>query len=86
MPEMKQFTVEGEATLCYTTENGPCVSIDDERLVDIISRQLEFPNDEEWNTMYERLDSLREQGLMPAMDEPDIERSGIQLRVTVEVF
>ena len=85
MAEMKEFTVEGEATL-GRFDDGNHVRIDGERIEDLIARQLEFPNDEEWQEMMGRLDKLREDGLAPADGEPDVLREGVRLRIEVEVL
>lgn len=84
MADMKKFTIESDAALVHYTERGNCVIVDDERLVDVIARNFGFPSEDEWETMYQRLNQLREQNLMPAGDEPDIERP-VKLRITVEV-
>lgn len=86
MAEMKKFTIEGDASLGYSTEGGRCIRIDDEKLAEIIGQKFEFPNDDEWEAMYQRLEGLREQGLMPADGEPDVERTGMRLRITVEII
>ena len=85
MAEMKKFTIEGDAVFGYSTDDGLCVKIDGDCLPELIGRQLGFPNDDEWEAMYKRLEGLRDQGLMPAEGEPDISREGTRLKITVEV-
>jgi len=86
MAEMKEFTVEGEVTLGHFSEEGTRISIGDERIENLIARQLGFPNDDEWDEMYQRMSSLRERGLAPAEGEPDIVREGVRLRIEVEIL
>lgn len=85
MAEMKEFTVEGDVTLGRFDE-GTRISIDGERIEDLIARQLDFPNDEEWDAMSNRLMELRDKGLAPAEGEPDIVREGVRLRIEIEVL
>ena len=82
---MIEFTVEGDVTL-GRFDDGNRVTIDGERVEDLIARQLGFPSDEEWEAMSERLSSLRADGLAPADGEPDIVREGVRLRIEVEVI
>jgi len=67
---------------------GPAnaVRMSPERLETYIAKQLDFPNQAEFDAIYKRLDELRQQGLRPAADEPDIVRKNVKLRVTVEVL
>lgn len=65
---------------------GAMVGRDPVHLEEFIARQLEFPNDAEFDGMIARLDDLRSQGLQPADDVPDIVREGVKLRITVEVL
>lgn len=52
----------------------------------MIARNLNFPNDEEFEANSDRMRTLRETGLRPAEGVPDIIRPGTRLRVTVEVI
>lgn len=56
------------------------------RLETYIAKQLDFPNQAEFDAVYKRLDELRRQGLRPAANEPDITREDMKLRITVEVL
>jgi len=56
------------------------------RLETYIAQQLDFPNQAEYDAVYKRLEELRQQGLRPAADEPDIIREGQKIRITIEVL
>jgi hypothetical protein len=65
------------------------VEVDDcecSRLESKIAKELGFPNESEFDAMFEKLDQLREQGLRPAKGEPDLLREGTKLRITIEVI
>ena len=68
--------------------DGP-VEVDDcecQRLESKIATELGFPNESEFDAMFEKLAQLREQGLRPAKGEPDLLREGMKLRITIEVL
>jgi hypothetical protein len=65
---------------------GALVGRDPLHLEEFIARQLDFPNDAEFDGMIARLNELRSKGLQPADDVPDIVREGVKLRITVEVL
>jgi len=56
-----------------------------ESLETAIVNTLDFPNEEEFDALFKRNDSLREQGLQTLEDVPDITRR-VKLRITVEVL
>ena len=56
-----------------------------QRVEDLITRSLDFPNDAEFEEMGRRLDELRQQDLQTAEGTPDITREA-RLRITVEVI
>jgi len=85
MVEFTEFTVEGDAVLGYN-DDGSSVTIDGKRVEAIIAEAMGFPSSDEFDAMINRLSSLRKQGLMPAEDEPDITRTGLRLKIEVEVI
>lgn len=52
----------------------------------LIARNFDFPNDAEFTAFHRRLNDLREQGLRPDGNKPDITREGVRLKITVEVL
>lgn len=98
MPEFKEFTLEGEASLDYfagesfgrdrhvriKTDSDSDVD-SGERIEHVIAQALDFPNDEEFDVMFRRNEQLREQGLQTEEGQPDIVRTGVRLRVSVEI-
>ncbi len=55
-------------------------------LEQLIARNFDFPNDAEFMAYHNHLDDLRQQGLRPDGRSPDITRSGLRLKITVEVI
>ncbi len=93
------FTIEGDATLGYFAEEmsdrDRAVRIKDDiegedsigvRIENLIARSLNFPNDDEFQAHFERMEELRQQELQPADGSPDTIREGVRLRITVEVI
>jgi hypothetical protein len=85
MVEFTEFTVEGDAVLGYN-DDGSSVTINGKRVETIIAEALGFPSSDEFDAMINRLSSLRQQGLMPVEDEPDITREGLRLSIEVKVI
>lgn len=85
MSEMTAFTIEGNIELEHDTDSGSKVKIDGECLSCIIANNFDFPNENEWDAMFQHLESLREQGMQPLDGEPDVVRQGPKVRVTVEL-
>lgn len=101
MAETTKFVIEGVVTLAYFTGhrdprqvllttppvNG-AVSVDggSERLEGKIAEELGFPNESEFDMMFQKLEELREQGLRPDKGQPDMVREGTKLRITVEIL
>ena len=92
---MTKFTVEGEALLGYVADEfirDRTVQIKDDGsgdtvfLEQLIANNLNFPNSEEFDQHFERMDELRQQELQPMDGRPDILREGTRLRITVEVI
>lgn len=93
---LTNFTIEGDAILGYFSDqvDDRHVRIKDdndgdesigERVEQLIARSLNFPNDEEFEQHFERMQSLRDQELQPADGLPDVVREGTRLRITVSV-
>ena len=68
---------------CLIKEDGRDES---SSLESIIARSLGFPNDDEFQAHYARMDTLRSQELQPADGTPDIVREGVRLRISVAVI
>ena len=85
MAQFTEFTIEGDAILGYN-DYGSSVTIDGKRVETMIAEAMEFPSSDEFDAMMDRLSDLRRKGLMPAEDEPDITRTGIRLKIEVEVL
>ena len=95
---VKSFTIEGLTLAYFSGEDqtrhilveppadAETPDMPAERLESFVARQLDFPNQAEFNAVYKRLEELRQQGLRPAEGEPDIERKDMKLRITVEVL
>jgi hypothetical protein len=92
-----KFTVEGEANFRYhaseINDRQLLIRQDDEsddhpgeHLEQLISRVLGFPNDTEFDNMMERTSELRDEGLQNLDGVPDIVRTGMRLKITVEVL
>lgn len=92
------FTIEGDAVFGYfanePSDSDRAVRIKDDsdnedsigvRIENIIAKSLNFPNDTEFQSHFERMEKLRQQELQPADGQPDIVREDIRLRITVEV-
>lgn len=93
---MTSFTVEGEVQLGYLADEESCCdrmvhlkeddSEDMIRIEQLIAKNLNFPNLEEFDVHIQRMEALRQEGLQPLDDhEPDIVREGVRLRISVEV-
>ncbi len=101
MAETTQFTIEGSMTLAYYAderhskrvliadegEDYPAyeVSGNNQSLESKIAKNLNFPNDEEFDEVFRKMEELREQGLRTEEGVPDGTRE-VQLRITVEVL
>lgn len=95
---VKSFTIEGLTLAYFSGEDqtrhvlveppadSETPDMPAERLESFIARQLDFPNEAEFEAVYKRLDELRQRGLRPAEGEPDITRQDTKLRITVEVL
>lgn len=83
MAGITEFSLEGDATFEYH-EDGRRVKIGDERVEELIARQFNFPNDEEFDQMISTMSNLRDQGLATAEGEPDITRK-VKLKIEVEL-
>jgi len=79
-------TADDDAAVVTADGSVPQELMTQERLESYIARQLDFPNQTEFDAVYKRLADLRAQGLRPAADEPDITRDNMKLRITVEVL
>lgn len=67
--------------------DGPAtVSSSQRRLESKIADELGFPSDDEFDTMFDKLNKLRKKGLRPVEGVPDGTREGVKLRITVEVL
>lgn len=67
--------------------DGPAtVSIRRRRLESKIADELGFPNEAEFDVMFDKLDKLRKKGLRPVEGVPDGVREGVKLRITVEIL
>jgi hypothetical protein len=86
MANVTEFTVEGDAVLGFSSDDGSQVFIDGKRVEQLIAEMLGFPDEAEFDEMITRLSALREQGLMPATGEPDISREGLRLSIEVKVI
>ena len=62
------------------------VSASERRLESYIADNLGFPDDAEFDLMFQGLNELRKKGLRPAEGMPDFVREGTRLRITVEVL
>lgn len=92
---MTKFTVEGEAKLGYIADEfirDRTVQIKDDNsddavfLEQLIANNLNFPNSDEFDAHFQRMEELRNQELQPMDGRPDILREGTRLRITVEVI
>ncbi len=100
MAETTHFVMEGDFTLAYfsgechskrillkakkSSSDGP---VDPQQYLEgKIADELGFPNEDEFDEIFMKIDELREKGLRPAMGEPDGVREGMKLRITVEVL
>ena len=92
--EFKKFTIEGEVVLGFFASEADDRHVRvktganefGERLEQIVARSMNFPNDGEFDEMFEKTASLRDQGLQPADGEPDLVREGQKIRITVEMI
>lgn len=86
MPEVTEIEFEGELTLGYFSDSDvtKCVKLDGERVSDLIARTLVFPDDNEFDDMFQRLEQMRQQGVRPAEGEPDIIREVGRYKVSIE--
>lgn len=86
MPEVTEIEFEGVLTLGYfsDSEASRCVKLDGERVADLIARTLNFPDDAEFETMFQRLEQMREQGVRPAEGEPDVMREAGRYKISIE--
>jgi len=67
--------------------DGPAtVPSSQRRLESKIADELGFPNEAEFDTMFDKLAKLRKKGLRPIEGAPDGVREGVKLRITVEVL
>lgn len=84
----KVLVLEGPATLKYNCcgPNDRIIVIDDEQLEQRIARELNFPDDDEFDSMMLRDQELGASGLAVAEGEPDVVREGVNLRITIEVL
>lgn len=91
---MTSFTVEGEALLGYHADEflrDREVKIKDDgsedavHLEQLIAQNLNFPNSDEFDAHFTRMEELRSQELQPMDGKADIVREGVRLRITVEV-
>jgi hypothetical protein len=84
----KVFVLEGPVALQYMCcgENDRKIFLDNEQLEQTIAKELNFPNDDEFEEMMARDQQLGAAGLAVAEGEPDIVREGVNLRVTIEVL
>lgn len=88
------FTVEGDVELNYfgDQKNDRQVIVKENDndngigLEQLIAKSLNFPNSEEFDILFSKLEKLRKQNLQPADGTPDIVRTGTKLRITVEVI
>lgn len=58
---------------------------DQESLGTKIANEIGFPNDQEFDELYSKLEGLRQQGLRTDEGVPDVTRE-VQLRITVEIL
>jgi hypothetical protein len=95
MPEFKEFVVEGEVVLGYHASDMSdrdrgvkIVQVDGSQvsLEALIARSMGFPNEDEFQAHFDRMEALRQQGVQPIDGEPDITREGVRLRIEVEVL
>ncbi len=70
-----------------TSEERPTAVGDEggERLETKIARELGFPNDDEFNAIFKKLEDMREAGSRPAEGVPTGTRE-TKLRITIEVL
>jgi len=57
-----------------------------ERLEAKIANELHFPDDAEFDAIFQKLDEMQQNGMRPAKDTPTWTREGVRLRITVEVL
>jgi len=51
-----------------------------------IADELHFPNDAEFDAIFQKLDEMQQNGMRPAKDTPAWTREGVRLRITAEVL
>ena len=95
MAETTEFTIEGSMELAYYADQkySKRVLIHPEEEGDFspesvetkIATSLNFPNDQEFDAIFAKMEELRKQGLRTEEGVPDGTRE-VQLRITVEVL
>ena len=92
----EEFVIEGEATLGYFGDqvddrhvriktDGDSEESLGARVEQTIARALNFPNSDEFDAFFQKMDALRQKDLQPADGTPDVIRDGFKLRIRVEV-
>lgn len=85
MPEVNEIEWVGELTLGFTSEEGErCLRLDGVKVSELISQALDFPNEEEFDVMFRRLEQMRENGVRPLEGEPDVMREAGRYKISIE--
>ncbi len=64
---------------------GEVPQLPQETLGSRVSKDIDFPNDSEFDAFYEKVEKLRQQGLRTEDEVPDITRQ-VKMRITVEIL
>jgi hypothetical protein len=86
MPEVTEIEFEGELTLGYFSDSDTprCARLDGEKIGNLIANTLNFPSEEEFDAMFQRLEQMRQQGVRPAEGEPDVMREAGRYKISIE--
>ena len=94
----QEFTIEGEATLGYFSDKfdddrqvriktvGDSEESIGSRVEQVIAKALNFPNEDEFDEFFQKMEALRQQDLQPADGMPDVVRQGFRLKIEVEML
>lgn len=94
----QEFTIEGEATLGYFGDKfdddrqvriktiGDSEESVGSRVEQVIAKALNFPNEDEFDEFFKKMDALRQRDLQPADGTPDVVRQGFRLKIEVEML
>ena len=85
MPEINEVEFEGELTLGYFSEDSERqIRLDGKSMDMLVSEMLDFPNSDEFDQIFTRLDEMRAQDVQPIGNEPDLVREAGRYKIKIE--